>query len=59
MPALSGQVNPNPALLRSFLVRRNVSAVILGPGATPPWPAALAALGLKPVATGGVLFYRA
>ena len=57
-PALDGQVKPNPVLIRSFLVRRHVGAVILGPGALPSWETALAALGLKPLSLGGVLFYR-
>jgi hypothetical protein len=44
--------------LRDFLSRREVTAVIVqqtNPGA---WPSVLAAIGLKPLKTGGVLFYR-
>jgi hypothetical protein len=45
-------------LLLSFLIRRHVGAVIID-GANPQqWPAVLAALKLRPVSTGGVLFYR-
>jgi hypothetical protein len=58
LPALDGQVKPNPALLRSFLVRRHVQAVIVDPGNPDQWPGALAALGLKPLTLGGVLVYR-
>lgn len=45
-------------LLRSFLVRRHVGAVIIDRVNSQQWPAVLAALGLRPVETGGVLFYR-
>jgi hypothetical protein len=45
-------------LLQSFLIRRHVGAVIID-GANPQqWPAVLTALRLRPVSTGGVLFYR-
>lgn len=45
-------------LLQSFLRRRHVGAVIVD-GANPQqWPAVLAALRLRPVNAGGVLFYR-
>ena len=57
-PSLIGQAQPNPAVLRSFLARRHVRAVIIGPGAPTQWRGALAALGLKPQSLGGVLFYR-
>jgi hypothetical protein len=58
LPALYGLAKPDPAVLRSFLARRHVSAVVLAPGATPQWLDALSALGLKPVYIGGVLVYR-
>lgn len=58
MPALSAQAKPTAALVRSFLARRHVSAVILAPGAAPQWLNALSALGLKPFYIGGVLVYR-
>ena len=58
LPALYGQVKPDPAILRSFLARRHVSAVIIGPAAPPLWPAALAAIGLKPMSLGGILLYQ-
>jgi hypothetical protein len=58
LPALAGQVNPNPVVLRSFLARRHVSAVILDPASQQQWLPALAELGLKPVSVGGILFYR-
>lgn len=58
LPALYGQVRPNPALLRSFLVRRHIQAVIVDPTNPGQWPGALTSLGLKPMALGGVLVYR-
>jgi hypothetical protein len=59
LPALYGQVKPNPQDLRRFLVRRRVGAVIVDPlAAQQKWPAALAALGFKPTLLGGILFYR-
>jgi hypothetical protein len=51
-------VTSDARLLQSFLLRRHVGAVIID-GANPQqWPAVLAALRLRPVSTGGVLFYR-
>jgi hypothetical protein len=44
--------------LRSFLIRRHVGAVIVDASSPQQWPAVLAALGLRAVDTGGVLFYR-
>jgi hypothetical protein len=44
--------------LRSFLVRRHVGAVIVDRSNPQQWPAVLAVLGLRPLDTGGVLFYR-
>lgn len=58
LPALYGQAKPSPAIVSAFLLRRHVGAVIIGPGAPPGWPGALAALGLKPISLGGVLFYK-
>jgi hypothetical protein len=58
LPAFDGEVKPNPLLLRSFLVRRHVQAVIVDPANPAQWPEALAALGLKPLTLGGVLVYR-
>lgn len=65
-PALVGAAPPSPATLRSFLMRRHVGAVIVGPGASPQWgttqapqwTAALAAIGLKPQSLGGISYYR-
>ena len=42
----------------NFIARRHVAAVIVDPAYPQQWTQALAALGLKPVAVGGVLFYR-
>ena len=58
LPALYGQVKPNPKVLREFLIGRGVGAVIVVPGQAPQWPQALASLGLKPISLGGVWFYR-
>ena len=57
-PSLLGQVKPNAETLRSFLARRRVDAVIVGPGTPSQWPEALAALGLRPKSIGGVWLYR-
>lgn len=46
------------ALMRSFLLRRHVGAVIIDAANPQQWPEVLTALGLRPVNTGGVLFYR-
>ena len=58
LPALYGQVKPNPQILRSFLLRRHVGAVILDPAKPQWWPEALARLGLKPMSLGGVWIYQ-
>lgn len=51
-------ITSDAPLLQSFLRRRHVGAVIVD-GANPQqWPAVLAALRLRPVNAGGVLFYR-
>jgi hypothetical protein len=44
--------------LRDFLARRKVTAVVVEEKDAGPWPFLLAALDMKPVKTGGVLFYR-
>jgi hypothetical protein len=44
--------------LGGFLERREVDAVIVEAADAGPWPIVLGGLGLKPVKTGGVLFYR-
>jgi hypothetical protein len=59
LPALSNQaVSPPPAVLQGFLARRHVGAVVLARSQAGLWPAALRALGLRPVSDHGVLFYR-
>lgn len=58
LPALTGRAAPDPTVLRSFLARRHVGAVIIDPANPQQWPGALAALGLKPVSLGGVWLYR-
>ncbi len=58
LPALSDQAKPNPTLVRSFLARRHVAAVIVDPAYPQQWTQVLAALGLKPVVVGGILLYR-
>jgi hypothetical protein len=44
--------------LRAFLTRRGVTAVVVEEADPGPWPLLLGGLGLEPVKTGGVLFYR-
>jgi hypothetical protein len=51
-------VTPRPADLSGFLIRHRVGAIAVDAAHPQQWPAALAALGLKAVPTGGVLFYR-
>lgn len=58
LPALLGQAKPDPVGIRNFFARRHVKAVIVDPAYPQHWTHALAALGLKPVAVGGILFYR-
>jgi hypothetical protein len=59
LPALSNQaVSPPPAVLQGFLVRRHVGAVVLARSQAGLWPAALGALGMRPVTDHGVLLYR-
>jgi hypothetical protein len=56
---ISGRVDKNsPEGLRDFLDRRKVTAVVIDDKHAGGWPFVLGALGLKPVRTGGVLFYR-
>ena len=55
---LIGQVKPDSVGIENFIARRHVAAVIVDPAYPQQWTQALAALGLKPVAVGGVLFYR-
>ncbi len=57
-PALRNNLKPNPQLLRSFLARRHVDAVVVDPAFSPQWLGPLAELGLKPMSIGGVLVYR-
>ena len=58
LPMLTGQIKPDPVGIRNFLARRHVGAVIVDPAYPQQWTQALAALGLKPVAVGGILLYR-
>jgi hypothetical protein len=56
---LSGRVGKgSPEGLRDFLERRKVTAVVVDEKSPAGWPFVLGALGLRPVKTGGVLFYR-
>lgn len=65
-PALLGEASPRPALVRSFIARRHVDAVILETGTSPhwnptlvaQWTTTLAAIGLKPRSLGGILYFR-
>jgi hypothetical protein len=55
---VSGQADGAQDGLRDFLVRRDVDAIVIDAGEPGEWPRALAALGLEPLRTGGVLLYR-
>jgi hypothetical protein len=55
---LLNNLTPTPELLRSFLERRHVGAVVVDPLLAPQWTGALANIGLKPIWLGGVLVYR-
>jgi hypothetical protein len=56
---VSGQVGDgSPEGLRDFLARRKVTAVVIDAKKPGGWPFVMGALGLDPVKTGGVLFYR-
>ena len=57
-PTLIGQVKPDSVGIENFIARRHVAAVIVDPAYPQQWTQALAALGLKPVAVGGVPSYR-
>ncbi len=57
-PALFRKAKPDPQVLRSFLTRRHIGAVIVDPAIPQRWPEALAALGLKRRSLGGIWFYR-
>jgi hypothetical protein len=47
-----------PSELGSFIVRRNVAAVIADSAEAGPWPPVLAELGLRPASVGGILLYK-
>lgn len=56
---LTGVANPEtPCLLKSFIERRGVSAVVIESTSTEPWRPALARLGIRSKKVGGVDFYR-
>lgn len=56
---LTGTMPPRPAAaLRAFVVAKCVTAVVVDPSFPGPWRALFATLGVRPIATGGVLFYR-
>ena len=47
-----------PAELRSFIVRRRVTAAVVDFRQAGAWPRVLSRLGLQPLSVGGVLLYR-
>ena len=57
-PALLNNTKPDPQLLRSFLVRRHVGAVVVDPAFSSQWLGPLAELGLKPLRFGSILVYK-
>jgi hypothetical protein len=52
------QVAPQPADLRGFLGRHYVGAIVVDAAHPQRWRGAIEALGMRPAALGGVLFYR-
>jgi hypothetical protein len=48
---------PRPADLEGFLTRHDVEAVVVDAANQQQWPDSLAAIGLRPIALGGVLVY--
>jgi len=51
------QLAPKPADLEGFLMRHDVEAVEVDGANRQQWPGSLAAIGLRPIALGGVLVY--
>jgi hypothetical protein len=52
--AMLAQAGP----LQGFLTRHHVGAVVVAAADSQQWPSVLAKLGMRPIETGGVLFYR-
>lgn len=56
---LTGVLPPNPAhALRAFIRAMGVTAVVVDATYPGPWRSLFATLGVRPVTTGGVIFYR-
>lgn len=56
--AYLGATPDMPGNARRFLRRHEIDAVVLDEHLTGPWPGIMAALGARPIRTGGVLLYR-
>jgi hypothetical protein len=52
------QISAEARALKGFVARHSIRAVIIDQSEAAQWPAVLARLGLTPIETGGVLFYR-
>jgi hypothetical protein len=56
---LNGQLTPHYAAdLKQFIAAKGVTAIVVDRSAPGPWSILFATLGVRPVQTGGVLFYR-
>jgi hypothetical protein len=56
---LTGALNPHSAAdLKQFIAAKGVTAIVVDRAAPGPWSQLFGTLGIKPVQTGGVLFYR-
>jgi hypothetical protein len=56
---LTGRLTPDYAVqLRRFIAAKHVTAVVVDDTAGGPWATLFGSLGVKPVRTGGVVFYR-
>lgn len=56
---LTGRLTPDyGAQLRRFVAAKDVTAIVVDQGFPGPWSKLFSTLGVRPVATGGVLLYR-
>ena len=56
---LTGRLTPDyRAQLRRFVLAKGVTAIVVDKTVSGPWRTLFGTLGVRPVDTGGVLFYR-
>src|SRR5207302_3133553 len=56
---LTGQLTPHYAAdLKTFLAAKGVTAIVVDRSVPGPWTTLFGTLGVRPVPSGGVLFYR-